>query len=93
MESSTVDCAAIVVESFGHRGALTHATSFYKLTKREVEILALVVQGLSNAEIAESLYVAHSTVADHLKNVMRKTHTTKRIQLLSKIAYGKWETG
>jgi DNA-binding NarL/FixJ family response regulator len=80
--------AAIMIESFGHRGSLERAAKAYGLTKREVEILSLVVQGMSNAEIAEGLYIAHSTVADHIKSLMRKTRTTKRIHLLSKIAYG-----
>jgi DNA-binding CsgD family transcriptional regulator len=88
MESQTADCAVIMVESFGHRGSISRAAKIYGLTKRETEILGLVVQGMSNAEIAETLYVAQSTVADHLKNVMRKTQTSKRLHLLSKVTYG-----
>lgn len=88
MQTNTAECVVIMVESFGHRGSLSRAAKVYRLTKRETEILALVVQGLSNAEISEALYVAQSTVADHVKNVMRKTRTTKRIHLLSKVTYG-----
>jgi DNA-binding CsgD family transcriptional regulator len=88
MESGITDCAVIMVESFGHRGSLTRTSKIFGLTNRETEILGLVVQGLSNAEIAEAIYVAQSTVADHIKNVMRKTKSTKRIHLLSKVTYG-----
>ena len=88
LESYGAECVVIMVESFGHRGSLAQAAKAYKLTKREVEILGFVVQGLSNTEIAEMLCIAQSTVADHIKNLLRKTQSTKRIHLLSKIAYG-----
>jgi DNA-binding NarL/FixJ family response regulator len=87
LQSVITPCVAIMVESFGHRGSLTHAAKAYKLTKREVEILGYVAQGASNAEIAKQLFIARSTVADHIKSLMRKTKTSKRIHLLSKIAY------
>ena len=81
-------CVAVMIESFGHRGSLSQAARAYGLTKRETEILGSVVRGMSNAEIADMLYIAQSTVADHIKSIMRKTKTTKRVQLLSKLAYG-----
>ena len=88
LESYGRQYATIMIESFGQRGSLEKAAKSYGLTKREVEILSCVTQGMSNAEIAEGLYIAHSTVADHIKSLMRKTGTTKRTHLLSKIAYG-----
>ena len=88
LESYAHPFASIMIESFGHRGSLEKAAKAYGLTKREVEILSCVAQGMSNAEIGDGLYIAHSTVADHIKSLMRKTHTSKRIHLLSKIAYG-----
>lgn len=88
LESGQANCVAVLIESFGHRGSIDKAAAAYRLTRREREILGYVAQGLSNAEIADYLYIAHSTVADHIKSLMRKTHTTKRIHLLSKIYYG-----
>lgn len=42
------------------------------LTKRELEVLQLVVEALSNKEIAKVLYISDQTVSVHRKNIMRK---------------------
>jgi DNA-binding NarL/FixJ family response regulator len=44
----------------------------YRLTKREMEILRLISQALSNKEIAQELYISDQTVSVHRKNIMRK---------------------
>ena len=48
------------------------------LTPREVEILQLVAQGLSNAELADRLWVSEQTVKFHLSNVYRKIGVQNR---------------
>jgi DNA-binding NarL/FixJ family response regulator len=48
------------------------------LTPREVEILQLVAQGLSNSELADRLWVSDQTVKFHLSNVYRKLHVESR---------------
>ena len=50
------------------------------LTSREVEVLALAAQGLSNAEIGLSLYVTEQTVKFHLGNVYRKLGVGNRTE-------------
>jgi DNA-binding CsgD family transcriptional regulator len=42
------------------------------LTAREKEILPLLVEGLTSAEIAERLFVSESTVISHRKNILHK---------------------
>jgi DNA-binding NarL/FixJ family response regulator len=44
----------------------------HSLTKREMEILTLITQALSNKQIAEELYISDQTVSVHRKNIMRK---------------------
>jgi DNA-binding NarL/FixJ family response regulator len=44
----------------------------YNLTRRELEILGLIAQAKSNAEIADSLFISPQTVGAHRKNIMRK---------------------
>jgi DNA-binding CsgD family transcriptional regulator len=78
-------CVAIVVDTFGRRGSIFKAAKQFGLTKRESEVLQMLIRGKSNSEIAESLCVAESTVADHVKSIMRKAGTSKRAALLSKV--------
>ncbi|MBE1513615.1 response regulator [Nesterenkonia halotolerans] len=50
------------------------------LTQRETEVLRLITQGLSNAEIAESLVVEVTTVKYHVQSVLMKTQSRDRLQ-------------
>ncbi len=50
------------------------------LTEREVEVLALVAEGLSNTEIAERLFVAETTVKTHINRIFAKTQSRDRAQ-------------
>ena len=50
------------------------------LTDREVEVLRLVAQGLTNLEIAEKLFVGERTVSKHVSNVLDKLHLANRTQ-------------
>lgn len=58
----------------------------YNLTKRELEILRLITQALSNKEIAKELFISDQTVSVHRKNIMRKLGVSN-IAGLIKIAY------
>jgi DNA-binding NarL/FixJ family response regulator len=51
------------------------------LTSRELEVLPLVVDGLSNQEIADRLHLGVTTVKTHVANLMAKTGSTNRVQL------------
>lgn len=53
------------------------------LTRRELEVLALIVEGLSSREIAERLYIAHKTAMVHRTNIMRKLGVHKSTELVS----------
>ncbi len=50
------------------------------LTRRELEIVTLLVSGASNTEIAEKLFVSEHTVKSHLYNLFRKINVHNRIQ-------------
>ena len=50
------------------------------LTQRELEVLHLVAQGLSNQEIAERLVIGEATVRTHIGNILSKLHLVNRVQ-------------
>ncbi|RFS14054.1 response regulator transcription factor [Emticicia sp. C21] len=54
----------------------------YRLTDREIEILKLIAQEFSNADIAKQLYISERTVETHRKNIYRKTNTKTIVGLI-----------
>jgi len=52
------------------------------LSKREYEVLGEIVQGLSNKEIAEKLFVSESTIKTHVSNVFLKLDAKRRTQAI-----------
>jgi DNA-binding CsgD family transcriptional regulator len=51
------------------------------LTTREHEILGYLVAGSTYAEIANILVISEKTVSSHVSNLLRKTHTSSRVEL------------
>jgi DNA-binding NarL/FixJ family response regulator len=51
-----------------------------RLTPREIDILELVVEGMTNKEIAQTLDISENTVKIHLRNILEKLHLQNRIQ-------------
>lgn len=54
------------------------------ITPREMEVLELIAQGLSNQEIANRLYVSLNTVKTHTSNVFSKLDAQRRTQAIQK---------
>jgi DNA-binding NarL/FixJ family response regulator len=53
---------------------------FHPLSDREAEVLAYVVKGMSNKEIASSLGISHQTVKNHVTSILRKFGVEDRTQ-------------
>lgn len=50
------------------------------LTKREIEVLSLITEGLTNQEIAERLFITIKTVKTHVSNILSKLEVSDRTQ-------------
>lgn len=66
-----------------HRAPSAEATrNVERLTEREREVLHLVGRGLSNQEIAETLFISPHTAKTHVNRIMTKIHAHDRAQLV-----------
>jgi DNA-binding NarL/FixJ family response regulator len=67
---------ACAVNRIVHR----HGSTLLALTAREVEVLALVSDGLRSIEVAERLGITEATVKVHLSSCYRKLDVSNRVQ-------------
>lgn len=57
--------------------------NLYGLTEREMEVLALIVDGLTNPQIAEKLVITISTTKTHVHSILQKLYVTSRSKAIS----------
>lgn len=57
-----------------------HEDRSVRLTKRELEVLSLVIEGRSSKDVADALYVSKRTVDFHLANIYDKLQVSNRVQ-------------
>ena len=82
-----VETIVVEKEIFVRRDAFLlneQALNDLNLSKRELEVLQLMAEGLSNHEIAERLYVSLSTVKTHSRNLFDKLGVARRTQAIDK---------
>jgi DNA-binding CsgD family transcriptional regulator len=76
---------ALFVEPLASRSPVAAAEQRYALSAREAEILEHVLRGASTSAIAESLIIAESTVATHVRNIGAKMNASKRKEIVAAV--------
>ena len=69
-----------VIQQFTRIPRAAQPSGLEQLTGRERDVLRLVAQGLSNAEIGEQLYIGETTVKTHVTHVLQKLQLRDRVQ-------------
>lgn len=62
---------------------------FTELTERELDVLKLIANGLTNGQIAAKLVISENTVKGHVSNILSKLHLADRTQ----VAVYAWQQG
>ena len=78
-----------LLEAFANTPTARPQQPMEPLTAREEDVLVLVAQGRTNAEIASELYITMSTVKAHIASLMRKLAARNRVE----VAMWAYETG
>jgi LuxR family maltose regulon positive regulatory protein len=71
-------------QNFFHPSSFSPQPLIEPLSQRELEILQLIDQGLSNREISERLFLALSTVKTHNRNIFGKLEVQRRTEAVSR---------
>ena len=69
-----------VVERLPHQQAVSRSAAVEGLTEREQEVLTLIADGCSNAEIAQRLHIVEGTVKTHVARILMKLGVRDRLQ-------------
>ena len=70
-----------VLHAFGSQQAPSKLDGKTELSRREMEVIQLVVQGYKNRDIAQSLFISEKTVKNHLSAVFNKLGVSDRLEL------------
>jgi DNA-binding NarL/FixJ family response regulator len=69
-----------VIKEFTRVPRLSPPKELDELTERELEVFALIADGLSNAEIGARLYIGDTTVKTHITHILQKLNLRDRVQ-------------
>ena len=65
--------------------ALDHLKELYAISSREMDVFKLIVNGLSNKEISDQLFISEHTVKNHITRIFQKLAVNDRLQAMAKV--------
>jgi DNA-binding CsgD family transcriptional regulator len=77
--------AECIGRQFEGTGALERIFARYSISRREQEIMRLLIEGKSNREIADTLFIALPTVKNHVHNIYQKLKVSSRYGLIHRV--------
>ncbi len=75
----------VSIERFSTRDPLAPAADHFRISPREIQVLALLLDGAHIGDVGKRLHIAPTTVQDHIKNLLRKTGTRNRSEMIAKV--------
>jgi DNA-binding CsgD family transcriptional regulator len=85
MRGPTLVSIGVLLEPYVARRTIEHTAASLRVSSREREVLYLLLDGESTADIATKLNIAESTVQDHVKRLILKTDSRNRVEMAAKI--------
>jgi ATP/maltotriose-dependent transcriptional regulator MalT len=85
--SRAMDTAAAVLRSLG-AGTAPRPRAYGELTAREQEVLGLIAMGMSNARIAQTLFISEKTAGHHVSRILSKLGVRNRAEAAAHAARG-----
>jgi DNA-binding CsgD family transcriptional regulator len=76
---------AVTIERIKARNAIEGARRRFSLSPREIDVLALVLEGCDTPAVAVRLHIARSTANDHVKRMLAKTGSRNRAELVARV--------
>ena len=83
--SGGVEGFAVTIERIKTRNAIEVARRRFALSPREIDVLALVLEGCDTPAVAVRLHIARSTANDHVKRMLAKTGSRNRAELVARV--------
>jgi DNA-binding CsgD family transcriptional regulator len=73
------------IDRFRPTNSLTGAASRFHISPRELQVLALLLDGAQLDEIGQRLHITSSTVQDHIRSMVEKTESRNRTELVARV--------
>ena len=85
LEGSSGLLYAVTIEFFRGSDSLSRSARKYQLTPREIDVLAMIIEGSNAVEVARALQLAETTVQGYFKRLLVKTQSRNRSAMVANV--------